>query len=459
MRTFHDDVKDKLDNTGCGMCLAKWTQVTMHLHNGMTHSCHHPNPHKIPLDEILEDYKSLHNTKFKKERRKEMLEGDRPEECDYCWNVEDNSNSFSDRVFKSAEPWSYPYLDEIKKLDYKENYNPRYVEVSFSNTCNFKCSYCGPVYSSKWVEEIEKHGPYEAHNFGDLEEIKKENKLPYLHSEENPYVEAFWKWWPEMYNDLHTFRITGGEPLLSKDTWKVLDYIIETDNPNPKLNISINTNLGSPTQLIEKLIEKIKIIIKEKRVNEFILFTSTDTWGEQAEYLRYGMNYNLFWSNVRKILTEIPEITITVMSTFNMLSVFSYETLINEIYELKKEFKNDLRYWKTPIILDTSYLRHPQFLSVLLLEEKHKKKILKAAERALYLGTPKFDNGYHGFSGVEVQKIKRIYDYATQTQIPFEEIKDLRKTFSTFIKEYDLRKNLNFVECFPELKSFYNSNL
>jgi hypothetical protein len=75
------------------------------------------------------------------------------------------------------------------------------------------------------------------------------------------------------------------------------------------------------------------------------------------------------------------------------------------------------------------------------------------------LGTPKFDNGYHGFSGVEVQKIKRIYDYATQTQIPFEEIKDLRKTFATFIKEYDLRKNLNFVECFPELKSFYNSNL
>ena len=109
--------------------------------------------------------------------------------------------------------------------------------------------------------------------------------------------------------------------------------------------------------------------------------------------------------------------------------------------------------------MDTSYLRHPQFLSVLLLEDKHKIKILKAAERALYLGTPKFDNNYHGFSGVEVQKIKRIYDYVTQTQVPYEELKDLRKTFSTFIQEYDLRKNLNFVECFPELKSFYNANL
>ena len=36
------EVKNKLDGVGCGMCLAKWTQVTMHLSTGMTHSCHHP---------------------------------------------------------------------------------------------------------------------------------------------------------------------------------------------------------------------------------------------------------------------------------------------------------------------------------------------------------------------------------------------------------------------------------
>jgi organic radical activating enzyme len=458
MKTFHDEVKEELDGVGCGMCLAKWTQVTMHLHNGMTHSCHHPNPHKIPLDELKLDYKALHNTNYKKARRLEMLEGKKPKECDYCWNVEDNSNSFSDRVFKSAEPWSYPFLNEIKSLDHKSNYNPRYVEVSFSNTCNFKCAYCGPMFSSKWIEEIEKFGPYKAHNFGDLTEIKDEDKLPYKHSEENPYVEAFWKWWPEMYQDLHTFRITGGEPLLSKDTWKVLDYIIETDNQNPKLNLSIYTNLGVPSQLIDKLIEKIKTIIKEKRVNEIILFTSVDTYGEQAEYLRYGLNFNSLWANIRKILTEIPEITITIMSTFNILSVFSYDMLIDEVYSLKKEFKNDLRYWKTPIILDTSYLRHPQFLSVLLLEDRHKNMILKLAEKVMYLGVPKFENKYHGFSGVEVQKIKRIYDYASQTIIEPDELKELRKTFTEFITEYDQRKGLNFIETFPELKSFYKLN-
>jgi hypothetical protein len=36
-----------------------------------------------------------------------MLEGQRPDECDYCWNVEDNSDRFSDRVFKSQKVGHY----------------------------------------------------------------------------------------------------------------------------------------------------------------------------------------------------------------------------------------------------------------------------------------------------------------------------------------------------------------
>jgi hypothetical protein len=61
-----DNTRNKLNMVGHGFCLAKWTQVTMHLHNGTTHSCHHPKPHKIPLEEILTNPTALHNTNFKK---------------------------------------------------------------------------------------------------------------------------------------------------------------------------------------------------------------------------------------------------------------------------------------------------------------------------------------------------------------------------------------------------------
>lgn len=451
----NQDVKDKLDGVGCGFCLAKWTQVTMHLHNGMTHSCHHPSPHKIPLEEIKRNPTALHNTTFKKEKRREMLNGKKPDECNYCWNVEKSSNSFSDRVFKSSEEWSLPHLEEIKGLDWRANYNPKYVEVSFSNTCNFKCSYCSPMFSSKWMEEIEKNGPYPTStNFNDLTWVRQTNQLPYKHSDDNPYVKSFWEWWPSLYHDLHTFRITGGEPLLSKDTWKILDFIETTDTPNEKLNISINTNLGVPKNLIVKFVEQVKKIINEGRVSEFIIFTSCESQGKQAEYIRNGLDYELFLENVEYILSELPKVTINVMATFNALSVFGYGELLDKIFELKQKYQNNERYWISAIQIDTSYLRWPEHLSVKILDDEHKELILEAAKKAFYYSTPDFNRDNFGFSDVEVQKLKRLYDYAISEDNFNVELH--RKDFVSFVDEHDKRRGTNFLETFPQLENLYN---
>jgi organic radical activating enzyme len=422
----------------------------------MTHSCHHPAPHKIPLDEIKTNPTALHNTRFKKEKRREMLTGKRPEECNYCWKVEDNSNSFSDRVFKSSEPWSQPFLNEIKGLNWRANYNPKYVEVSFSNTCNFKCSYCSPMFSSKWMEEIERYGGYPTSTaFNDLTWVKNTNQLPYKNSDDNPYVESFWNWWPSLYNDLHTFRITGGEPLLSKDTWKILEFISENNTPNRKLNLSINTNLGSPKHLIEKFVTLAKKIINEDRVNEFIIFTSCEAYGSQAEYIRNGLDFNLFLENVEYILKELPKVTINVMATFNALSVFGYNKLIDKIFELKQKYQNKERYWISAIQLDTSYLRWPQHLSVKILENSEKNLILESAKKAFYYATPEFTHDHYGFSDVEVQKIKRLYDYAISND-PFD-VTTNQNDFVMFVDEHDVRRGTNFLETFPELENFYKN--
>ena len=449
------EVKKKLDGVGCGFCLAKWTQVTMHLGTGMTHSCHHPSPHKIPLNELKRNPSALHNTKYKKTRRKEMLEGKRPSECNYCWNVEDNSNSYSDRVFKSTEPWSINDFDKIKDSYWRDDFNPRYVEVSFGNTCNFACAYCGPQYSSKWVEEIEKHGGYPTeHNFNSIDDIKARDQMPYKQTEHNPYIEAFWEWWPNLFPDLHTFRITGGEPLLLKDTFKVLEYIQKHHNQNSNISLAINTNLGVPDKLLEKFITIAKDLCENNKVRELIIFTSVEGTNKQAEYTRYGLEYDKFWSNIDKVLTELPKVTINIMATFNALSVFTYSDLIDRVFEYKKKYANGERYWVSALQLDTSYLRWPTHLSVKILEEEHKDLILKSAEKALYYGIKEFTQDNYGFSNVEIQKIKRTYDYATGST-DFNQDK-YRKDFVKFVDEYDKRRNTNFVETFPELKSMYD---
>ena len=452
------DTKKKLDEVGCGMCLAKWTQVTLQLQNGHNHSCHHPRTHKINLNEIKRNPSALHNTGYKKKRRREMLTGSRPKECDYCWNVEDSSDRFSDRVFKSAESWSLPHMEEITNSDWREEFNPRYVEVAFSNACNFKCSYCGPAYSSTWMEEINKHGGYPTTDkFNDNMWLERENKMPIPHRDYNPYVEAFWKWWPDLYRDLHTFRITGGEPLLSKDTWKVLDYVIEQENPNKELQLAINSNLGVPDELIDRFIEKIQKIEDEERVREFIVFTSVDTWGKQAEYIRTGLEFNRFWDNVNKILEKCPRVNLTIMSTYNALSVPNYEKLLYGLYDLKKQYGGSDRYWNSAIFLDSSYLRYPQHQTVQILPKKWDKEILKQAQVADFLGVPKFDHKYIGYSDIEIQKIKRIYDWKVTNWMDKEKhVKNYQYNFYRFVTEHDKRRGTNFIETFPELESFYN---
>ena len=453
---YYLKVKSELDEVGKGMCLAKWTQVTLQLQSGHNHSCHHPATHKISESEISRNPSALHNTRYKKQKRREMLTGVRPSECDYCWNVEDNSDRFSDRIFKSAESWSYPFKEEIFNSDWRQDYNPKYVEVAFSNACNFKCSYCGPAYSTKWGEEIKTHGGYPTlDNFNSNEWLIREDKVPILQSEHNPYVEAFWKWWPELYRDLHTFRITGGEPLLSKDTWGVLDYIINEENPNRDLKLAINSNLGAPDNLIDKFIDKIKRIEDENRVKEFVIFTSVDTWGEQAEYIRNGLEFNRFWDNVNKILDKCPRVILTFMVTYNALSVFKYDKLISEVHKLKSRYGNNDRYWNSATFLDTSYLRYPQHQTIKILPYQYSDNILNQAKLISYYSTPSFDTRDIGFSDVEIQKVRRLYDWMISPQDPIEQSKH-RYSFYKFFSEHDRRRGTDFSKTFPELEEFYN---
>jgi organic radical activating enzyme len=456
---FYVDIRTSLNDQGAGFCLAKWTQVTMHLQLGHTHSCHHPKTHQIPLRELKRNPTALHNTMYKKRRRKEMLEGQRPDECDYCWNVEDSSNRFSDRTFKSAENWSYPYMDEIKQLGWRDDYNPKYVEVSFSNACNFKCSYCGPAFSTKWMEESEKYGAYPTTDaFNDLTYLKQEGKMPMPVTKANPYVDAFWNWWPNLYEDLHTFRITGGEPLMSQDTWKVLDYIIEHPNPNKKLNLAINSNLGVVDKLVDRFIEKVQKICEEDRVKEFVIFTSVDSWGEQAEYIRNGLEFNRFWDNCHKVLEKCPKVILTYMVTYNALSVPNYDKLIRGVYNLKTEYGSDDRYWNSATFLDTSYLRHPTHQTVQVLEPHWADKIYADAQLVDFLGVPLFEKEYIGYSDVEIQKLKRTYDWM-KSPIDEKRLETQRRNFGYFFRAHDERRGTDFCATFPELEEFYRKCL
>lgn len=382
-----------------------------------------------------------------------MLDGIRPEECDYCWRVEDSGkDAISDRTYKSYEPWARPYIDTIKTLPWDQDITPTYLEVSFSSVCNFKCSYCSPQVSSKWMEEAERHGPYPTSTqFGNIAWLSKTDAMPIPHKDYNPYVDAFWKWWPTIYTSLEHFRITGGEPLMTKDTFKVLDYVIE--NPNPKLHLSINSNMCVPDALLDKFIEKIKLVVNGNKVKQFKIFTSCDAHGAQAEYIRDGMDYAKWLSNIRRVLDEVPGCTFTVMSTYNALSVFSYCEFMRDILQIKLDYA--VKGAAHPaILLDTPYLRYPSHQSIFILPA-HILQNIKSQVDMMYdnLETPL--TPFAGFFKFEAEKFKRVHELIMH-QVDSDSVTTDQADFVKFVDEHDRRRGTNFLETFPEMKSTYN---
>lgn len=459
---IYSSAREELNKVGPGFCLAKWLQVTIHLHNGQTHSCHHPGTHKIPLEEIAEDPGALHYTKYKQEQQQKMIDGERPPECQYCWNVEDlPGDHISDRYIKSSNSWAgTSRITEIaERAAAGEKINPSYVEVSFSNVCNFKCGYCGPTYSSQWVHEVENHGAYklEGLDFNDITWLKSQDKMPIHHTEHNPYVEAFWKWWPDLIQELRVFRVTGGEPFLDKNTFRVMDELYH-NTPNPAMELSFNSNLGVPRNIIDKYIGKINLLIEENKIQRSVLYTSVDGHGAQAEYGRHGLNYDEWLANLDHILTQAPKLKITIMCTANILSITSFEKLLKDVYDLK------IKHWsphrKIPLTIDMSILRWPAHYCVSILPPEYAD--LMAPSLEFMLQHQENTNGnppYKGFFIFEIEKMKRFIETIKNPINPAEGVdpQKERRNFKRFVDEHDKRRGTNFSETFPELLDFYNN--
>lgn len=237
--------KQVLDPISSSFCAAKWYNATIWLGSGMTTSCHHPLPHKVSVEEVEANFKALHNTDQKKKERQQMLDGERPTGCDYCWRIEDmGKDSISDRVYKT-KIYTSEEIRVASMSDPHKDFDLRTLEIAFDRTCNLACSYCNPAFSTTWVKDIKKHGAYQSLTSDGRNHFTHEHKSSqlYKYGETNPYVEAFFRWWEsDLHKTLDELRITGGEPLMSEHTWRLIDWFLK--NPKrSKTRLAINSNL------------------------------------------------------------------------------------------------------------------------------------------------------------------------------------------------------------------------
>lgn len=440
---FMNAAEQMQTNLGHALCLAKWQQVSLHLTTGQTNSCYHPPLHPIELSDIENKPSGLHNTAYKKSQRVLMLRNERPSECQYCWNMED-LGKLSDRHYRSGEPWAAEHFDQIKSSTGVEDVTPAYVEVNFNHACNLRCSYCSPQFSSSWAEEAARHGAYPTSSPHNDPEHFQGNRRPIAVREHNPYVEAFWKWWPELYPTLKHFRMTGGEPLMDRNTYRVFDWVLE--HPNPALHLNVTSNFSVEDSLFEKYLNYVKKLCTPN-IEHFMQYVSLDSGiDKQAEYIRHGLDFEKLTRRVERFLGEIPyRNSLTFIITMNNLSVPGFKKFMEWILDLRSRHSSSYqRVW-----FDTPVLRQPLWQSLQILPESYAFKLEQCArwmESKVSLDTV-------GFRDYEIQRLHR--DIAWMRSAQNQDWSGAKADFYRFFNEHDRRRNTDFATAFPEMITWW----
>jgi organic radical activating enzyme len=438
-----------IDIKSASFCAAKWYNATIWLGSGQTTSCHHPLPHAIDLEAIKINPSAIHNTPRKKQERAMMQQGERPSGCEYCWKIEDMplavdvvTPSISDRVYKTVI-YEDKDLDEAFNTRPEQDVNLQTLEIAFDRTCQFACSYCNPAFSTTWVRDIHRNGPYTNLVSDGRNHFTHTHDSSQLYSinDVNPYVEAFFKWWEsDLHKTLKELRITGGEPLMSGYTWQLLDWF-KNNRSKSTTRLAINSNLGAQCD-IDRLLENTKGI-------EFDLYTSNEAMGLQAEYIRDGLDWRAWMDNTHKLASSKQLRGLHVMCTINALCLDS----LPEFLELMLQFKS--QYGRDYPTFTLNILRFPSFQSPLVLPDSLRTKYRNRLQDwyNVYNSSPLLHQ-------MEVNQVQRLIDYLDVVKTPHAGAAEqavLQQDFKQFYTQYDQRRGKDISESFAGLMGWYRT--
>ena len=351
-----------------------------------------------------------------KDDRKLMLEGGKPQRCDSCWNLEDQGiHSFRD----GPDRWNR-YFANIDYEDNTESNHPNDLDIQLDNYCDLKCIYCNEEFSSQWQTEKEKYG-----------DIKK--YIP-IHTDSDKFTELFFSWFDKVKHNFGRIAFLGGEPLISPRFYELLDRVIDSyNNDFPKdLKIYIITNLNTKEKFLDRFCDTIE---KYKNKIKFIINVSMESTGEQAEFIRAGLDYERFVRNFNRI-AAIQGIRIINITTINLLCLSTLSKHLEFILELEKNYN-------IYIDIHGNIVTWPEHLQIGLMDRALGKKYI---EECVSLLKNKNHNTYIDFLN------------SLENSFQFDELKGTEKhnKFKTELDTLSTRRLCNYKEIFKNYEYIWS---
>jgi hypothetical protein len=463
-------------------CKFKWDYPIVNLMSGHSRTCCRV-PKQVITEQDLEIYgiDAIQNLPYEQDRRREKILGITHIDCESCvrleWNgavsprsnmqgfvnewLITNHNAYPHMV-KNVQKWhvdhmptspdELPFNHPLLRAD-----RPDMLEIILGNHCDLKCTYCSIHYSTQWQTELIK--------FGD---IKKEDIDKHFPAAPEKLEPIFWEWFYDVGR--HTSKvinILGGEPTYMPKFYDVMEKLTEAYKDLGKKDRHVELGILSNMNTKEPQMDRFLNLLPELTKYLFLrLQPSIEAVGKKAEYIRYGLDWNRFEGNIKRILKERSKYGLTpdnfgmgFQMALNSFSVSSLPDFVHWTNELINEYDFEIGLMKNVVSFPRHHNPHvltPDFGSYLeqardyidIYAERNDKVIRSISARDPVVPP-------HG-SWISYNRdlLNQLTDSVSNDYRSEYDIES-RAHWYNFVESMKHRRNIDVLEYYPEMTDFY----
>ena len=343
---------------------------------------------------------------FMTDIRKKMLTNKKVEGCIRCYQEEESKKNSLREIYNSM-----PHLSPEILISDTNSPKIKWLELAISNDCNLVCRMCDSRYSSKWFKDEESF-----YGFTLSKNKKTKSDINVI----NPFLK-----------DIVHIKFTGGEPLMTKDHFVLLDKLLQVKSTdNIFLNYSTNLTIKPNPLLIKKW----------KKFKHIEIAASFDGIKETWEFIRYPSP----WEKAEQVIKFFFKLTHEMDIRVGLRSTVS----VNNILGMGESFKWWVKNWSmcasTPFNeqswINPTHLTYPRFLSTTVLPKKYKDKV---AEK-LYKQSSYFSGKMRNSINTQINHM-----FSKDNSLYLKELKN-------YTLHFDKKRKQNFFKVNPELKGLFD---
>ena len=417
-------ISDVEKKYGKSFCCAPWNTVWTGSNGDVKFCC-------ASIDVLgnikTQSVEEIYNNPISKKLRTQFLQGEKPEGCSTCWDRERGGTSVGHARWLSNEQGKDVIDDSVAhtlKDGTLTKQNLKFVDLIWTNKCNFACIHCVPWLSSTisnsykdvftiWLGHDERN-TFE--DYKDPEKIDNNRKLEFILKNSD---------------QLEEIHLNGGEPFLQTETFTLLEELIKIPH-HKNIRLWVHTNGSVKTYKNVDIVDD--YLTKWQGKCQIVM--SHDHFGERGEYFRYGYKEEKWLENFHRFKSAGIETSIdTSLTIFNVLTLDKLFSWYGEQGILEYAYPS-LNYVVSPDVWNFLNLGFDQELKSLT--ESALINIGKLVSR------PKMYKDWY----MNVQNCQELlqnpYNYAT-----------FIKKFIPAIESLDEKRSTNFLKTYPELNLLY----